>query len=320
MSPRILLLFLDGVGLGSDDPARNPLVAAELPVLNGLVSGPLTASRAGAASDRATLVPLDATLDVAGLPQSGTGQVALLTGTNAAEAFGRHYGPWVPTALRPVLAAENVLRRAQEAGCRVAFANAYPEEVLARYAEQGGALRGATPLRAAMPYAALTAGLLDRHTPALQAGSAVASEIVNDGWIERLRRVELPRVSAEEAGGNLARIAAAHDLTLFAHYATDHVGHRGDMAAAVGAIERVDRFVGGLLHTLPADVVLLVASDHGNLEEVGAGHTRNPALGLVVGPGHAALAAALTSIMDVAPLVLRQLVCGRQEGRRGEPE
>ena len=170
MSTRVLLLFLDGVGLGADDPARNPLVAASVPALDSLTGGPLVATRAGESAANATLLALDATVGVTGLPQSGTGQVALLTGTNAPASFGRHYGPWVPTSLRELLGRESVLRRAQEAGCRVAFANAYPEEVLEDYERRGKVIRGSTPLRTAMPYAALAAGLLDRHTPALLAG------------------------------------------------------------------------------------------------------------------------------------------------------
>ena len=71
-------------------------------------------------------MPLDATLGVDGLPQSGTGQTALLTGENAADLQGRHFGPWVPVALRPLVEGRSVLQRALDAGRSAAFANAYP--------------------------------------------------------------------------------------------------------------------------------------------------------------------------------------------------
>jgi len=35
----VLLLFLDGVGLGEDDPDTNPFARAEMPVLTGLLGG-----------------------------------------------------------------------------------------------------------------------------------------------------------------------------------------------------------------------------------------------------------------------------------------
>lgn len=305
---RVLIVFLDGVGLGGDDPDRNPLAAARLPALDILLDGrrPL----AGAApfhGERASLVGVDATLGVDGTPQSGTGHAALLTGEDAVRMFGRHYGPWVPTALRAMVAERSVLARAKEAGVRVAFANAYPEELAERARQEGARGRHLGPLRSGPPLAALGAGLLTRHTAALERGDAVASEITNDGWIRHLQRASLPEPTPEAAGENLARIAAAHDLTLFAHYTTDHVGHRGTAAEAVAAMERVDRFLAGALGSLPSDMVLLVVSDHGNLEDTERQHTRNPALGVVAGPGHRALAGRLRRLTDITPAVLEAL-------------
>lgn len=57
------------------------------------------------------------------------------------------------------------------------------------------------------------------------------------------------------------------------------------MSGAVAALEKVDAFLGGLLAGVAGETLLVVASDHGNLEEVDAGHTLNPALGLIVRMG-----------------------------------
>jgi len=247
--------------------------------------------------DRGGAFPLEATLDVEGTPQSGTGQVALLTGASAAELHGRHFGPWTPVSLRPLVEERSVLRRASAGGRTVAFANAYPRD----WPGPAGGRRLAGP-----PLAARGAGVLDRHQEALAAGTAVASEILNEGWRRHLGLPELPRITAEEAGRNLARIAASADLTLFAHYATDTAGHAQDIDAATSALERVDAFLRGVLEAMTADTMLLVASDHGNLEDVRTGHTRNPALGLARGPG-AERALALRDIREVAPLVLSLL-------------
>ncbi len=35
----VVVVFLDGVGLGDDDPQVNPLAAARLPVLTGVLGG-----------------------------------------------------------------------------------------------------------------------------------------------------------------------------------------------------------------------------------------------------------------------------------------
>jgi bisphosphoglycerate-independent phosphoglycerate mutase (AlkP superfamily) len=151
--------------------------------------------------------------------------------------------------------------------------------------------------------------VLDRHEDALARGEAVASEIVNDGWRRHLGHTSLPEITAAAAGANLARISRGAHLTLFAHYATDAAGHARDMAGAVGALARVDAFLGGVIAELSDDTLLLVASDHGNIEDVRAGHTRNPALGLAWGPG-AEAAPELADLREVTPFILRVLGIG----------
>ncbi|MGH7475741.1 MAG: hypothetical protein ACRELD_05590, partial [Longimicrobiales bacterium] len=162
-------------------------------------------------------------------------------------------------------------------------------------------------LRAAPPLAALGAGVLTRHVAALRDGQAVASEITNAGWRERLGHVQVPERSAREAGQILAAIAATNQLTLFAHYSTDAAGHARELAAGIAALERLDQFLGGVVTTVSADTFVLVVSDHGNLEDTRVGHTRNPALALAVGSGHGMLATRLQTLTDVPAAVLALL-------------
>lgn len=301
---RILLVFLDGVGVGEDDPRRNAMVSADLPHLRALLGGRLPvlpdASRpGGVAGKRARLVCADATLDAPGLPQSGTGQAALLTGINAAERFGRHFGPWVPTSLRELVRQQNLLSRAAAAGRSVAFANAHP----LRHPR----LRGSDERRPAAPtLAARAAGVLCRDDRWLRQGRAVASSITHERWREHVDP-ELPDIPPSEAGRVLARIAGEADLTLFAHYDTDFAGHRRDLAVAVAALERVDAFLGGVLDGLEDDTLLVLSSDHGNIEDCAAGHTRNPVPVLAVGPGRDTIAHRVRGLTDVAPALLALL-------------
>lgn len=281
---RILMVFVDGVGIGVDDPDINPFMRAQLPVFRGR---------------DATRVPLDSTLGIAGLPQSGTGQTALLTGINAPAEFGRHFGPWVPTRLRSMLAEKSVLTRVLQGGRKAAFANAYPEEIFQAPNDRR--------LNAGPPIAALGAKLLNRHTDALLAGNAVSSEITNDSWRKHLHRTQLPVITPRDAGKNLARIAAHHDFTLFAHYTTDYVGHRKSMDESVRALETVDAFLTGVREEMPDDLLVMCVSDHGNIEDVRAGHTRNPALGFFFGNTHKGAAKDLAALTDVTPRVLQLL-------------
>jgi len=299
----VLFVFVDGVGIGPDDEELNPFVGAWarglVPTLHRLVGGiPPTLDNPRLAGAGAHAFPLDANLGVAGTPQSGTGQAALLTGVNAAEEYGRHFGPWTPVALRPLVAERSLLRRAQDDGHRVAFANAYPRG----WPGSRRSRRVAGP-----PLAAQGAGLLDRHEEALGRGEAVSSEIVNDGWQKHLGHTTLPNVTPAQAGANLARIAADADLTLYAHYTTDTVGHRGTMDEAVGALAALDGFLSGILSELPESHSLVLTSDHGNIEDMSAGHTRNPALAITSGPAAEGWASSLESITDVTPAILEHL-------------
>src|SRR5512143_666844 len=91
---RLLFIFLDGVGLGANNPGLNPFAAVDMPTLQGLLGGhKLLAGVAPFVGERASLYALDAGLGVDGLPQSATGQAVLLTGVNVPEEIGEHYGP-----------------------------------------------------------------------------------------------------------------------------------------------------------------------------------------------------------------------------------
>ena len=323
----VLLLFLDGVGIGPADPEVNPFFRATLPHLTSALGGTLPSLDAPSPfGPTGRAFPLDASLGVDGLPQSGTGQIALFTGRNAPALFGSHFGPWPPVRLRPLLREENLLVRARHAGVRVAFANAYP-----------AGWPGALPSRrhAVPPLAALSAGVLSRDLDSLVRGEAVASEILNDGWRRYTGRTDLPDVTAEAAGRTLAGIARGATLTLFAHYHTDHAGHRGGMEGAVRALERVDAFIGGLLEASGPSWIV-GCSDHGNVEDVRRGHTRNPALGFVIragGPEAGAMErgtaaggqgvagsredpmAGVHDLMGVTPALLRALGLGKNSGQ-----
>jgi 2,3-bisphosphoglycerate-independent phosphoglycerate mutase len=133
----------------------------------------------------------------------------------------------------------------------------------------------------------------------------VASSITNERWRERLGS-DVPEVTPEEAARTLARIVEGADVTLFAHYDTDYTGHRGDLAGAVAALERVDAFLGVLADALPPDALLVVSSDHGNLEDVRGGHTTNPVPVLAIGAGRENFTDA-RAITEVTPRILHAI-------------
>ena len=295
-------MFLDGVGIGPPDPDLNPFLRARLPTFRALLKDQVPVLGDLPRSPGALCLSLDPLLGVPGLPQSGTGQTALFTGENAAALYGRHFGPWVPVPLRPLMMEKNILTRAKEGGFSCVFANAYPSQ----YHHLAWSKRPAGP-----PLAAKGAGVFHRDESNLADGTAVSSEIINTAWRTRLGFTHLPEITPAEGGRTLAGITGTADLTFFAHYSTDTAGHEKDMGVAVAALEKIDAFLAGLLDALPPTTFLVIASDHGNIEDVTKGHTKNPVLGLVVGPGAESFAQGVTSITHIPNLILHILEADR---------
>ncbi len=297
MIERLLILFLDGVGLGDDDPEANPFLHADLPALRSLLGGQRPVRANGGLSTRhATLLPLDAQLGIPGLPQSGTGQTTILTGVNAPALLGRHYGPYPNQPLRDLLGNGSLFRQLLAAGQPVAFANAYPDRFLDR-------LGRGTERLSANTRAALLAGLKLRGPVDLKAGRAVSALLTNEYW--RNWGYDMPELSAGEAGAQLARLTDDHALTYFEFWYTDVAGHRQDRDLSLHVLNMLDQFIGGAIEALDLSrSLLMVVSDHGNFEDWRTPkHTHNPALTLLVGAGHQTMASRLQSLQDVTPSV-----------------
>jgi hypothetical protein len=300
MTRRVLLLFVDGVGLGPDDPAVNPFAAARTPALDALLGRRLTQVAAPVHGPRGLLVPLDATLGVAGLPQSATGQTALLTGINAAQAVGRHVTAYPTAQLRALLAEHNLFAKGLGLGRRVTLANAYTPEYFR--AVDAGRLR-----HAAITYAALSAAVALRTVDDLRAGRALFHDLTNDR--PRAWGYDLPLITPYDAGVNLAGLAMAHELTVFEFFLTDLAAHGRIALDPRLVVESLDGLLAGVVARAdPRELLVLLVSDHGNVEDTRqAGHTRNPVPALLVGDGREAVGAELTAITDVTPAICRWL-------------
>lgn len=288
----MLFLFLDGVGLGEDDPGRNPMVAARLPTLRSWVGGAPTAAAAPRLEGDALFRPLDAGLGHDGLPQSATGQTALLTGRNGAAMMGRHYGPWPGPTLRRALTQGTLFH---DADGDAALANVYPPGYFEALASRR--LRPNAPV-----VAARAADVVLRDLDAYRAGAAVPADLTGEGV--GAREPTLRPLDAVEAARRLAGLANAHRFTFLDVWPTDQLGHARAHAAGVALLERLDAVLAELIPRL-AGATLVLTSDHGNLEDLStARHTTNPVPLLALGPA-AGLLADAASLTDVAPALRR---------------
>jgi 2,3-bisphosphoglycerate-independent phosphoglycerate mutase len=293
----VLVLFLDGVGLGEPDPVSNPLARVSTPAIAGLLGGPLVA-REPIERSGVVLVPTDATLGVPGLPQSATGQTALLTGLNAPRLAGRHVTAYPTAVLRHALAQHSVFARLCHAGAEVTLANAYSPEYFA-------AVAGRRLKVAAVTYAAQTAGVRLRTVDDVRKAHAVFHDLTNG----RLRQwgYDLPELTSRESGRRLARLAGAGDLTFFEFFLTDLAAHGRVPLPPDAVVAMVDELLAGVLEAADGSTTVVVVSDHGNLEDDrSSAHTTNPVPTLAIGPRREAFRH-VRDLTHVAPAMLAAL-------------
>ena len=308
----ILFLFLDGIGLGPDDPATNPLARAHMPTLTSLLGGQrLLASAAPYHGERATLLALDASLGVDGLPQSATGQAALMTGINIPAEIGYHYGPKPNPEVAAYLKNGNTLfswLRAE--GKSAALLNAYPPRYFA-------GIESGKRLYSSIPLAVTSAGIPLFTHKELSAGEALSADFTGQGWREMPGFPDAPLMSPQEAGEKLLQLALRYDFSLFEYWASDYAGHKQDMDWAVRQMEAFDGVLGGIVQTVDGgpktvgdELLVLVTSDHGNMEDLSTRrHTGAKAPGLLIGSRQAreGFANGLSSLADVAPAIKKAL-------------
>ncbi len=301
---RVYFLFLDGVGLGPDDPAANPLFAAQrggqMPMLDALLERrPATRATGRLSTATAELIPVDAVMGVSGRPQSATGQAALISGVNASARLGEHYGPRPDARVRAVLNEGTIFSRLSHAGLASWFVNAYPE----RFFES---VNRGKRLLSAIPYAVAQAGQPLPTVQDLLAGRALSADFTGEGWRTELGYQNAPVYTPFEAGRQLAQIGLNYRLTFFEHWLTDVLGHEQALARAIDNFARIDAVLSGLLTGLEQagaldDALIVVAADHGNVEDCShPRHTDNPALGLLLGSGRREAARRIFALNDFA--------------------
>jgi 2,3-bisphosphoglycerate-independent phosphoglycerate mutase len=295
----ILMIFLDGVGIGKKDYQFNPFfkygfntfeqIFGEIPSLENmkLVKG------------QKFLFPTDANLGVEGLPQSGTGQASIFCGFNAPKFAGKHYGPYPFTTTIPKLQKDSLLVYYKEKFNSSYFANAYPK-VFFDYVNSGRSRLSVTTLTCRL------SGIRLNTVTDVRKGNALTAEITNERWNQRLG-YKLNVIKPKSAARRLLRISNNYKFTLYEYYLTDHLGHLRLSNEFEKLFSELDEFLFTLLNEVDSNrLTLIICSDHGNIEDLSIKtHTRNPSLTITAGKSAKQIAEKVTDISQIKNAIIK---------------
>lgn len=289
---RVLLFFIDGLGIGTRGP-HNPFDglsdAAPLAIFH---NEPAEIPFAG------ILAPTDACLGVEGRPQSASGQTTILTGVNAPKIIGAHKQGFPNRALLDIIHERSIFLQLKNKGIEsITFANTYTKRFFERRPRWISATTAAVE----------AAGLRFNVVEDLKAGRAVYHDFTNEMLIEYGEIVDVR--TPERAGDVLAGIVRAHTFTLYEYFITDKIGHAQDYNVARQMLPMLARFIRAVLRNLDlTDTTVILTSDHGNIEDLSVrNHTLNPVPTIIWGKHRELVAASVKSLTDITPAIVEIL-------------
>ncbi len=166
-------------------------------------------------------------------------------------------------------------------------------------------------LYSSIPLAVTSAGLpLFRHDD-LFAGRALSADFTGEGWRTMLGYTDAPVMDPHQAGRKLGGLAGEYDFSLFEYWASDYAGHKQQMDEAVRLMESFDGVLGGLVDSWDDDGLILVTSDHGNMEDLSTRrHTDADVPALVIGNKTARdeFTHYMKDLTDIAPAIRRMVM------------
>ncbi len=271
----ILLIFLDGVGIGEEDYEFNPFFKYEFKTFKNIFGEVPSLHKQVLRNGDVILFPTDARLSVEGLPQSGTGQTSIFCGINASKIINQHFGPFPYSTLIPIIKEKNIFKHFLDKNEKVFFANAYPQ-IFFEYINSGKKRLSVTQ------WCVKSNSMKFNDVDDVLNGNALTPEITNAHWNIKLN-YHLPEINSEISARRLLKISTENKLTVYEYFLTDHFGH-GRIKDEMGSnLKVLDDFLFTILTEYDKTTTsIVICSDHGNLENLSIKtHTLNPALTIV---------------------------------------
>lgn len=293
----VFFVFVDGIGVGENSP-DNPLCSDELKSFSYFTGMSGVHNKCKERVEKGILFkPINANLDVDGLPQSGTGQVTLFSGKNASKLLGRHFGPFPHSKIKPLLQKGSLFHQVVDLGMKPFFINAYPD-LFFKHAKKRNRWSATTLMTRA---ADIPLNRLDD----VSNEKAITAEIIQSVWRNKLN-LDVPQIQPSDASKRVLNALEMYDLVLFEYYLTDKAGHQMERGMADQVLRVLDDFLYEIIQQMEDKDTLVLTSDHGNLEDLSIKtHTRNPVPLFVKGDIEPFRKA--ESILDITPGIIEVL-------------
>lgn len=264
---KIILIFIDGIGIGEKNISRNPILNLFTDISSDLLlcEDSFPASFAGGKA-----VAMDACLGVSGIPQSATGQTSLFTGENAQNMLGYHLNAMPNQPLIELIQRKSLTVTLKERGVRSLNANLHSSEY---FKSRRGGHKNRFPVSTIISFAGKIPFKFECD---YRNGRAVFMDIT--GKIMQDRGIDIPLITPHEAAGRLCTLTGEAEFIFFEYFLTDRWGHKRNREAMNYCVDDLIPFLGELSRKAPdMGIHLMICSDHGNAEDFETGdHTRNP--------------------------------------------
>lgn len=251
----VFLFFIDGFGLGQK---HNNLLYQQ-GLWKHLIELTTLISQKKIIKKNFCMIPVDPALGVEGIPQSATGQTALLTGVNAPKQIGGHITGFPGPLLSEIIKEHSLLKKLKEQGFKVTSANAYSQEYFEKVKKTNRRVSATTLAIAA-------AHIPFRTDQEWESKEAVFADITQS-WIKKLYP-QVKKTTPARAAVRLKNIINQYDFVLYEYFLTDLYGHRGNNKEKKEILSHLNGFLKKLVKTLDLKKhTLVITSDHGNIED-----------------------------------------------------
>lgn len=288
----VLLIFLDGVGIGEKKDTNPFFVIENLEPLAHFQFEQTKVIFDG------ILISTDPRLGIKGRPQSASGQTTIYTGINVPQTLGYHKQGFPNQAMREIIKENSIFLQLKQRNIEPnIFANAYTPKFFTE-----------TPRwKSATTCAVEAADLKFRKLPDLLGRKAIFHDFTNEEL--RNRGFETPLFSPSEAAEILVDLTNEFRFTLYEHFITDKIGHDQNLEWARMHLPRVAEFVREVLQKIDLEkTTVILTSDHGNLEDLSIrNHTLNDVPTIVWGRKKDEITDSIKDLTDITPAILKLL-------------